>query len=1125
MKAFTLLLFFSLLVSYPLSIDGQCNDPDIVNQPVIFIGQEISSSAEYLEASCFSGCVGSECTFDAYVTAFFDFGGGDPPINQLRGIDFSNSYDVDFVSNLTGSDEWRGGTIKNGKMILSKSSELRFIDISNGSSTYFSTCASYTDIDEDQSSGDFYAVTSNTLYKVEIDWTDESDCTVVSTSCTEIGIIEGASCLSDISINSLGEAYVLDADLSILKQIDLTDGTTIGSDLNLDLTLNCAFYNNFQFNTDNTMIGMVSDPDFLFSAQPLVEVNSLTGSIDTLSTSTFCCGFSANSSFALCENSVAEQVHWYDSPTGGSLQGVGNLLDPTGTNAEEGPFDPEILGIYSYYAQCGTDPSCTRTKITISVVCPSVNIINEPVVMQGDLIDSSAYLSVVCEGACSNPADTPTVCGVSSYAYDYTDNSLIDGSNLDSIMPFESATYGGMILNGFWFGEKEDQIIATNIESGDIVELNTTIPNLLDIEMDPSTGKIYAVSLGPDNLYELNIEWSEESECGFPVSVSEELIGLLDPEAVANPLAIADLSILPSGQAYLFTPTIGTNGIDPNLIFKLNLENANTYNPVELGTSYYSTTSCFTSNPDDESKIYGYIADIYTFAFVSINPELGTLSIESSTPQNTHINAFAYCEANTVFPVIPPVKWYDKAISGSLQYLGNQFNPTGTLAEEGLFDINIAGTYTYYVQCGPEETCERTPVTITVTPEANGCTVVDNNNAESGWSVWIDGGADAALSNKAEFANSGTHSFLIKDDTPTSEIRTNLFDLSGYDELVVDFNFITIGFDNENEDFYLELSLDGGTTFNQIEEWNLTDEFENNVRVFENLTISGPFSSNTVLRFICDASGNNDKVYIDDIIIEGCNACEDCFSCEEMDFNNAESGWGIWIDGGADAALSNKAEFANSGTHSFLIKDDTPTSEIRSLTLNLSALDQIIFDFNFIAHGFDNANEDFFLEISLDGGTTFNQVEEWNLTDEFENDIRVFENLTVSGPFTSNTVFRFICDASGNNDKLYIDDISIEGCNAIAGIIDESSTRHSDEQKDLVVYPNPVFSGGDVVLELPYGITAVSFFSMSGEMVFSKEVFSQSHLTVSTSNLNAGTYIIKAKSHTKHYTLKMIIIR
>ena len=53
--------------------------------------------------------------------------------------------------------------------------------------------------------------------------------------------------------------------------------------------------------------------------------------------------------------------------------------------------------------------------------------------------------------------------------------------------------------------------------------------------------------------------------------------------------------------------------------------------------------------------------------------------------------------------------------------------------------------------------------------------------------------------------------------------------------------------DNANEDFWLQISSGGGYT--TVEEWNLNDEFVNNSREFDAVTIQGPFSANTRLRF------------------------------------------------------------------------------------------------------------------------------------------------------------------------------------------------------------------------------------------------------------------------------------
>ena len=76
--------------------------------------------------------------------------------------------------------------------------------------------------------------------------------------------------------------------------------------------------------------------------------------------------------------------------------------------------------------------------------------------------------------------------------------------------------------------------------------------------------------------------------------------------------------------------------------------------------------------------------------------------------------------------------------------------------------------------------------------------------------------------------------------------------------------------DNVNEDFWLQLSTDGGANFTTVEEWNLNDEFVNNTRYNDEVVITGPFTTNSQLRFRADASGNQDWVYIDDVVINGC---------------------------------------------------------------------------------------------------------------------------------------------------------------------------------------------------------------------------------------------------------------
>lgn len=427
------------------------------------------------------------------------------------------------------------------------------------------------------------------------------------------------------------------------------------------------------------------------------------------------------------------------------------------------------------------------------------------------------------------------------------------------------------------------------------------------------------------------------------------------------------------------------------------------------------------------------------------------------------------------------------------------------------------------------------------------CVDVDFNDGENGFGIWNDGGADAALTNNANFANSGTFSFQIKDNTSTSVITSNILDLADAIDIELDFNYITNGFNNSNEDFFLEISTNGGVSFTEVEEWNLGDEFENDIREFETITIPGPFTFNTVLRFRCDASGNNDRVFIDDILIKSCTLgvgtcddgiqngdeigidcggsnCNPCTGCDTVDFNDGENGFLNWIDGGADAALTRNPDVANSGTFSFLIKDNTNTSNITSTVYDLNVYNSIDFTFNYITTGFNNPNQDFWLQVSTDGGATFTTIEEWNYTDEFLNGVREFETVSYPGPMSSNMVFRFICDATGNNDKVYIDDILIESCFDGSGGPIQSPIPHPDEtaidtrqlssKSEINIHPNPI-SGSDILkIEFPNEVKSFVIRDLNGQMVFRQEKLNTDiPYAFDTNTLESGTYIIVGQTN------------
>ncbi len=151
--------------------------------------------------------------------------------------------------------------------------------------------------------------------------------------------------------------------------------------------------------------------------------------------------------------------------------------------------------------------------------------------------------------------------------------------------------------------------------------------------------------------------------------------------------------------------------------------------------------------------------------------------------------------------------------------------------------------------------------------------VINFNNFNSTWGIWNDGGSDCRRSaNDAAYANGGTgRPVRLRDNTSTSVMTTDNIDLSGYEELTVDFNYLPRLMEN-GEDFWLQVSTNGGSSYTTVQSWIAGVDFSNNTREFENVVISGPFTSNTRLRFRCDASANSDYIYIDDVEISGCQS-------------------------------------------------------------------------------------------------------------------------------------------------------------------------------------------------------------------------------------------------------------
>ena len=139
---------------------------------------------------------------------------------------------------------------------------------------------------------------------------------------------------------------------------------------------------------------------------------------------------------------------------------------------------------------------------------------------------------------------------------------------------------------------------------------------------------------------------------------------------------------------------------------------------------------------------------------------------------------------------------------------------------------------------------------------------------ENGFVNWNDGGMDCELYTGGNFAYQGTNAVNLQDNNDQSVTSTADLSMSGYSQIKVKFAYYCDSMDNSSEDFWLQISTDGGVSYATVEEWNLDDEFINNRFYNEEVIITGyTLNNQTRLRFRCDASTNLDDVYIDDITV------------------------------------------------------------------------------------------------------------------------------------------------------------------------------------------------------------------------------------------------------------------
>ncbi len=230
-----------------------------------------------------------------------------------------------------------------------------------------------------------------------------------------------------------------------------------------------------------------------------------------------------------------------------------------------------------------------------------------------------------------------------------------------------------------------------------------------------------------------------------------------------------------------------------------------------------------------------------------------------------------------------------------------------------------------------------------------------------------------------------------------------------------------------------------------------------------------------------------------------------------------ETGWDGWIDGGRDVGRYNGSR-SYEGNYSIAIRDNSGVnSRMISAAHDITSYDQIEIDFYFYAYSMESG-EDFW--VILYDGTNWNTVAAYVSGTHFDNGNFYHATVVVNASdynFTSGSRFAFQCDASNNQDLIYIDQVTVtasSGTAKVAGfekVTGVSNLKIADALNEgLKVFPNPV----NDVLTIEFEVienTKAEIYNLNGALIKSTELFKDKS-SIPVGDLKSGVYILKVSN-------------
>lgn len=685
-------------------------------------------------------------------------------------------------------------------------------------------------------------------------------------------------------------------------------------------------------------------------------------------------------------------------------------------------------------------------------------------------------------------------------------------------------------------GTYDVTLTATNAQGSD----NKTITGYITVEDTPIT---YCTSQGNNSSYEWisNVTFGSYSNNSGAAGYTDFTSETVDMEAGTN----ISLSLSPDFSSSTYTEYWKV-WIDYNKNGDFTDAGEEVYSGVSTGTvsGNFDVPAGATGNTrmrvsmkwnavqtSCETFSYGEVED-YTVSFtttVAVAPVADFTASATTVAEGAIVN---FSDASTNIPT-----------SWAWTFAGG--NPASSTAQNPSIQYDIAGSYTVELTAtndgGSDTETKANYISVMPLPiadftadifeidEGQSVQFTDLSSNATSWSWSFTGGtpsSSTAQNPSVTYNTAGTYAVtLTASNTVGSDVETKTAYITVNDVVLVpiaDFTSTTTSVAEGGAVSFTDISTNEPTGWS----WSFAGGTPSSSTV-QNPTVSYATAGTYDVTFTASNSAGSDVE-----TKTGYITVTAAPSFVTLSYSDFESSWGIWTDGGGDCSRYTSGTYAYGGSDAIDIQDNSGVASSFYMTngedVQTPGFVELQVEFYFIAISMDNTKEDFWLQYY--DGSSWQTVATWARSTDFDNGVFYVSTVTIlesAVNFPTDMKLRFMCDASGNRDDVYIDDITVTASTSVtSGPVKQIDTRETDRKfsglivDEFEVYPNPAQDELFIVSEEDEDLE-IFIYSASGQMVQHIELKAGDEM-IDISKLKDGIYLIKIKAEDEIFTKKII---